>query len=115
MTTDQLKSIASCIPSSKPELTELVMLRKTLRRSLAAMQKGLLAAKRCQDEMPGTENALDVLEIEMAIANAERALFGSTLLACPNCDRASLSGSLCPACEVERRGEENASAEGLEL
>lgn len=53
---------------------EISNLRTALKSAKMALELGLLAAKHCSSEMPGLENALDVLEIELAIAKAEAAL-----------------------------------------
>jgi hypothetical protein len=67
---------------ARPTSTELLCaeissLRTALKSAKQALELGLLAAKHCREEIPNTENVLDVIAIEAAIENAERAIFGT--------------------------------------
>lgn len=126
ISTEALKSIASCIPSKHEHaLRNLRLLDIENLRAGRITRQAMNEANERVRAMPdfvtyghkpvlvgqgySTHATMWTAEELNSMLEAARAT-----QVCPNCLRTNGTGSLCPACEVERRQEENAAAEGVE-
>jgi hypothetical protein len=127
LSAEELKRIASCIPSKHEHA-----LRNLRQRDIENLRAGRITRQTMNEAnervraMPdfATYGHKPVLvgqgyssHATMWLADALNDMLEAARESrcCPNCERTNGTGSLCPACEVERRGEENAAAEGVEL